>query len=150
MIITDEDEDSSEGLFPDELVEFFKETWPNKNFGVFAIGIIPFDSDCYNQNNGAYARKVYDIVEQTNGFMNSICANDYTEGLERMGWISRRKLLNSFTLHSEPLPETIVIETVPDMENKSFILFGKTLTFDQTPPEGTHILISYTKKASDK
>ena len=145
LIITDEDENQFRGIEPDDLIQEFQQRWPNKLLSVFAVAIRPGDSKCHRDNNGSYAFKIQELVEKTFGLMTSICSSDYASQLTEIGRTSYR-LSKSFTLKFEPAPDTLVVDTIPHIENLEYEVFGKKLIFTKSLPHKTQIFVTYAIK----
>ncbi|MAE75129.1 MAG: hypothetical protein CL675_13635 [Bdellovibrionaceae bacterium] len=148
LIVSDEDEKSSGGYSatkPDEVLDTLAEVWgDSKRLRAFAVIVQPGDRECLNsQSSRSYEGVlINELVERTGGTTASICDNDYAAGLKKIGE-QAKELLNYVELLQVPEGELDVHFT--PQSNTAWRLEGRRIIFDNPPPEGTVIEVSYTK-----
>ena len=154
------DEDTSDTIVPEDLVNLFQRTWGySKKVTVHGIIIEPGDTDCYNQqlaqmeNRGwaGYARGVTRAVKYTGGVIGSICDIDYSSILSTIGASISP---SSFRLSRTPVTPVQMTITVTDKTGSKVVvlpaskykIIGRNITFNQPVPQGARIDITYLTK----
>lgn len=147
IVLSDEDEMSSapiEATTPAEVKDSLTSNFPEKNITVFGIITPVDDNPCQIEQAGTGGRAgtyVSILAEDTGGVIGSICDDDYSKNLEKIGE-RVLELMNHVVLGQAPDPETVDVRFRPSMEVKHSIA-GNRLNFASPIPAGTQILVTY-------
>jgi hypothetical protein len=155
VVLSDEDElsDGPEAATkPQEVIDAFKAQFgETKRLRTFGIVVQSGDEACRvlqlaqtEGGNGAfYATHVEELARLTGGSTNSICDADYSKSLSDIS-NSVRKLVGTFELSEAPNARTVKVTLTPAPATPiGYHVEGKNLIFDNPPPAGTKIDVSY-------
>lgn len=152
VVLTDEDEmstgSSKKTTTANQVVDSFHSIFGNdKKLSVYGIVIEPNDVACYEAqksegiNNASPGLSVANLSRMTDGYIGSICENDYAIALEK---ISEETRLASdfFQLKRIPIANSVKVKLVPE-QDIPWTIKGDRLTFSTPPKQGTLVQVSY-------
>ena len=154
IILTDEDEKSNgpdDATQPFEVQEHLATHLPGKTATVFGIISQVGDTTCADANGldvGVFSRHAQELSELTGGVVGSICDQDYSKSLSKIGEVVV-SLMNSVTLKRQPDPETLDLQFRPAIDVE-YTIEGKKLVFSKPLPEDTKILVAYRRVGWDR
>lgn len=149
VILSDEDEMStgpSNATRGNDVIDAFHQTFgAEKKMTAYGIIVKPDDLSCQSQQAGGANQAgnlLADFVQQTGGVLGSICDTDYSQNLQRIGE-RVQQTLSSIELKVVPDPSTLRLVFTPVDSTSAYTMSGKTIYFDDPPPEGTQINVFY-------
>ena len=148
VILTDEDDQSTQVSSQDILSAFEQFLGKNQTLSVHGVIIEPEDKSCalkqgaFTLNEIFYAYKIYDFILKMGGVSISICNDDYSSGLSRLGQTARR-FVNSFRLSQNPLIPSVRVEVLPQQGEVNFSVKGNLVVIESLLQPNTHVYISY-------
>jgi hypothetical protein len=153
VVLSDEDEMSGGGkraTKPEQVVEAFHSIFGNeKKLSVYGIVIQPKDNSCYEEQkeegtSASAGTYVTELSRMTNGYVGSICDNDYAVALEKIG--EETRLASDFYLLKRvPIENSVKVKLVPE-QDIPWKIKGDRLTFANSPKPGTIVQVSYNYK----
>ncbi len=141
ILITDEDE-TTPGVSAKQVVDVFKERFPDKQLIAFAVLIKPEDPACLSQQGSVYGSLTAELPTETEGVNISICEVDYSTSLEA----SSRLILASqedFKLEYRPdSKEDVRVRFIYGTE-VDWEIVGRKIKFERALDPGTTLEIQY-------
>lgn len=148
IVISDADEDengNSAATTPANLLAHYKSNLGTQMKGLVGFGIIvkPGDTACKNKEGmgGTYGTFADQLAKQTDGLTISICANDYSAGLNQISDRVREKL-TSLTLSQDPTG-TVTVTVTPAVAGLTWTRTGRVLRFSKPLPANAKVEVTY-------
>ena len=147
IVLSDEDEMSdapNEATTPAAAKRELDRHFPEKKITVFGIITPVNDLACQTQQaptGGRSGTYVNSLAEDTGGVVGSICEDDYSGNLAKIGE-RVRQLMNHVLLSYTPDPATLDLRFRPAIDVQ-YNVSGNRINFASPIPEGTKIMVTY-------